>query len=186
VASVTVADGLPLGFSGSTTKVSLPADANVAPRFVSVAVTRVGDGYLNTMGIPLLRGRGFTVDDGAGAEMVTVISKPLADRLFPDADAAEALGKRLTFGAADAEDKTPQTLTIVGVSSDFPTASMSARREQLLRDLPAAFQLLKSKYGSNYPSMMSLITGPSRTGDIERILVLGAHGPKKLTVLLVP
>jgi len=59
-----------------------------------------------------------------------------------------------------------------------------ARREQLLRDLPAAFQLLKSKYGANYPSMMSLITGPSRTGDIERILVLGAHGPKRLTVLM--
>jgi L-lactate dehydrogenase complex protein LldG len=59
-----------------------------------------------------------------------------------------------------------------------------AKREQLLRDLPAAFQLLKKKYGANYPSMMSLITGPSRTGDIERILVLGAHGPKKLTIFL--
>jgi L-lactate dehydrogenase complex protein LldG len=32
--------------------------------------------------------------------------------------------------------------------------------------------------------MMTLITGPSRTGDIERILVLGAHGPKRLTLLL--
>jgi L-lactate dehydrogenase complex protein LldG len=31
---------------------------------------------------------------------------------------------------------------------------------------------------------MTFITGPSRTGDIERILVLGAHGPKKLTILL--
>jgi L-lactate dehydrogenase complex protein LldG len=58
-----------------------------------------------------------------------------------------------------------------------------AKREQLLRDLPAAFQFLKQKYGSNYPSMISFITGPSRTGDIERILVLGAHGPKKLTIL---
>ena len=60
-----------------------------------------------------------------------------------------------------------------------------ARRDQLLRDLPAAFQFLKRKYGANYPSMMSFITGPSRTGDIERILVLGAHGPKKLTIFLI-
>jgi L-lactate dehydrogenase complex protein LldG len=60
-----------------------------------------------------------------------------------------------------------------------------ARREQLLAGLPEAFALLKKKYGSNYPSLISFITGPSRTGDIERILVLGAHGPKKLTVILV-
>jgi L-lactate dehydrogenase complex protein LldG len=58
-----------------------------------------------------------------------------------------------------------------------------ARREQLVADLPAAFALLKEKYADNYPSMISFITGPSRTGDIERILVLGAHGPKKLTIL---
>ncbi len=59
-----------------------------------------------------------------------------------------------------------------------------ARRAQLLADLPSAFALLKQKYGEKYPSFFSFITGPSRTGDIERILVLGAHGPKKLTVLL--
>ena len=58
-----------------------------------------------------------------------------------------------------------------------------AQREQLVADLPAAYELLKRKYADNYPSMISFITGPSRTGDIERILVLGAHGPKKLTIL---
>jgi hypothetical protein len=67
--------------------------------------------------------------------MVTVISKRLADQLFPNADAAEAIGKRLTFGAADAEDKTQQTLTIVGVTGDFPTSQMSTEREQLLLPL---------------------------------------------------
>ena len=60
-----------------------------------------------------------------------------------------------------------------------------ARREQLLSDLPDAFALLKKKYAANYPSFISFITGPSRTGDIERILVLGAHGPRKLTILCV-
>ena len=58
-----------------------------------------------------------------------------------------------------------------------------ARREQLVADLPGALELLKVRYAPNYPSMISFITGPSRTGDIERILVLGAHGPKKLTIL---
>jgi len=57
-----------------------------------------------------------------------------------------------------------------------------ARKEQLVADLPAAFELLRKKYGDDFPSMISFITGPSRTGDIERILVLGAHGPKKLTI----
>jgi L-lactate dehydrogenase complex protein LldG len=60
-----------------------------------------------------------------------------------------------------------------------------ARKEQLIGSLPEAFQLIKTRYGANYPSMISFITGPSRTGDIERILVLGAHGPKKLTIFLL-
>lgn len=60
-----------------------------------------------------------------------------------------------------------------------------ATRDQLLPDLPAAFAHLRRQYDGDYPSLMSFITGPSRTGDIERILVLGAHGPKQLTVLLI-
>ena len=60
-----------------------------------------------------------------------------------------------------------------------------ATRDQMLPDLTAAFRVLEQRYGAAYPSMMGFITGPSRTGDIERILVLGAHGPKKLTILLV-
>ena len=90
-----MADGLPLDFRYRIERVALEVDASIAPRPVSVHVTRVGDGYLDTMGIPLVRGRGFTVDDRAGAELVTVISKPLADRLAANGD---VIGKRLTFG----------------------------------------------------------------------------------------
>ncbi len=60
-----------------------------------------------------------------------------------------------------------------------------ARRDQILPDLPAALALLKERYAEKATSMMCFITGPSRTGDIERILVLGAHGPKKLTIYCV-
>jgi L-lactate dehydrogenase complex protein LldG len=61
-----------------------------------------------------------------------------------------------------------------------------ARRAQLLPDLTAAYDALAATYGENYPSFISFISGPSRTGDIERILVLGAHGPKKLEIFLLP
>jgi L-lactate dehydrogenase complex protein LldG len=61
-----------------------------------------------------------------------------------------------------------------------------ALESQLLPDLPAAFERLKTTYADDYPSLITFITGPSRTGDIERVLVLGAHGPRVLTVLLVP
>ena len=60
-----------------------------------------------------------------------------------------------------------------------------ARTSQMVPDLTAAFEHVKKLYGKLFPSFMGFITGPSRTGDIERILVLGAHGPKRLTVLLI-
>jgi len=59
-----------------------------------------------------------------------------------------------------------------------------ASRSQLVGNLADAFAHLRESH-KEIPAFVSFITGPSRTGDIERILVLGAHGPKKLTVLLV-
>ena len=60
-----------------------------------------------------------------------------------------------------------------------------AYTSQLVMDLKDGFALLKEKYGDNLPSMISNITGPSRTADIEKTLVIGAHGPKELFVFLI-
>jgi L-lactate dehydrogenase complex protein LldG len=57
--------------------------------------------------------------------------------------------------------------------------------DQVVGTLSDAFDLVRNRFGGRMPSMLSFITGPSRTGDIERILVLGAHGPKELLVILV-
>lgn len=60
-----------------------------------------------------------------------------------------------------------------------------AEAAQVVPDLGAALALAKARHGDQMPSMLSFITGPSRTGDIERILVLGAHGPKELYLVLI-
>ena len=60
-----------------------------------------------------------------------------------------------------------------------------AYTSKLVLDLKDGFKLLKDKYPENMHSMVSNITGPSRTADIEKTLVLGAHGPKELYVFLL-
>lgn len=132
VAGATLADGLPLDFRYRITRAALQPEGNAAPTFIQVHVTRVHTEYLNTMGIPLLRGRGFSAEDQAGTEPVTIISLALAERLFPNADARQSIGGRLIFGN---DEKALQTLTVVGVSGDFPTSQMSTEREQLLLPL---------------------------------------------------
>lgn len=56
---------------------------------------------------------------------------------------------------------------------------------QLVDDLKDAFEAVQSKYSGKLPSLLSVITGPSRTADIEKTLVMGAHGPKELFLILV-
>lgn len=61
-----------------------------------------------------------------------------------------------------------------------------AHPSQFVRDVKDAFARLNEKYpGNQNPSLVSMITGPSRTADIEKTLVMGAHGPKSLYVFLV-
>ena len=44
---------------------------------------------------------------------------------------------------------------------------------------------LKAQYGETMPRTLNLVTGPSRSGDIEQTILMGAHGPKRLHVIVV-
>ena len=59
-----------------------------------------------------------------------------------------------------------------------------ATKSQIVPDLADGYAILRERFPESWPSFITNITGPSRTADIEKILVLGAHGPKDLTVIV--
>lgn len=59
-----------------------------------------------------------------------------------------------------------------------------AEASQVVYELEEAIQLMKEKYGIHLPSLITFATGPSRTADIEKTLVVGVHGPKEVYCLL--
>ncbi|MBA2330409.1 MAG: LUD domain-containing protein [Flavisolibacter sp.] len=60
-----------------------------------------------------------------------------------------------------------------------------AYTSQLFYDIEDGLSFLKNKYQNQLPSMITLATGPSRTADIEKTLVVGVHGPKEVYCFLV-
>lgn len=67
----------------------------------------------------------------------------------------------------------------------FPeTHIIIAEQSQLTDYLDRALEKLQNKYKNELPSLISNITGPSRTADIEKTLVMGMHGPKSLIVII--
>ena len=56
----------------------------------------------------------------------------------------------------------------------------------LAGDLETVFARLREKFGEGVlPRVVNMITGPSRSADIEQTLILGAHGPRRLHVIVV-
>ena len=93
--------------------------------------------YFETMNIPIVRGRSFTVADGPAAERVTIVSQSLADRLWPNED---PLNKPV-------RDEGNRLLTIVGVVPDTVYTST------LERETPPAYYLPLTQ---NYESAVAL------------------------------
>ena len=70
------------------------------------------------------------------------------------------------------------------INAFAPIHVVVARAEQIVAMPEDALHSLQAKY-SSLPSSISLITGASRTADIEKTLVMGAHGPKELWLFLL-
>jgi L-lactate dehydrogenase complex protein LldG len=60
-----------------------------------------------------------------------------------------------------------------------------AYTSQLVYDIKEALVLVRDKYQNSFPSLLTFATGPSRTADIEKTLVVGVHGPKEVYCFLV-
>jgi len=65
-----------------------------------------------------------------------------------------------------------------------PVHIVFARLNQLVPDLEAVFARIYEQGIASKNSYVCLITGSSRTADIEKILIMGAHGPRRLIVVL--
>lgn len=71
------------------------------------------------------------------------------------------------------------------VSVYAPVHICIAYTSQLVYDIKDGLMILKEKYAGKIPSLITMATGPSRTADIEKTLVVGVHGPAEVYVFLV-
>jgi L-lactate dehydrogenase complex protein LldG len=119
-----------------------------------------------------------------------------------EADWASQPLLRIRRGTADDSDQTGLTLATAGVAETGTVLiASSAERPTLLGYLPETCIIvlptdrivggyeqaiaLHLEEAGDLPRSLNFITGPSRTGDIAQKLELGAHGPRRLLVVLV-
>ena len=99
----------------------------------------------------------------------------------PELEGAEV--SHAAFGLAD-------TGSVVLLSSDEPrgrsllswTHVTVVREDRIVAGLEELFDAL----GSDLPSSVAIVTGPSRSADIEQKLAVGVHGPGEVHVAIVP
>jgi len=121
-------------------------------------------------------------------KLIEPVATQLEDRLIkndlPNCDVSitgcEYLVARTGSIVMSAAQKSGRTTSVYA-----PIHICIAYTNQLVYDLKDALQGVKDKYGANIPSLITFATGPSRTADIEKTLVVGVHGPKEVYLFLV-
>ena len=105
-------------------------DAERAAANPSLNLESIHPNYFETLGVTLVRGRGFTEADGRGAPDVAIVSEDVAARTWPGAD---PIGKRLKFGGPDSKEP---WRSVVGVAG--PTRYRELRSPRPTLYVPAA------------------------------------------------
>ena len=111
--------GLPVSTPGNSNAIFVEGRPAPPPNQPTYAIYRlVTPGYFRTLGIPIIDGRDFSVDDRTGGLRVGAVNQTLANRIWPG---ERAVGKRLTFAAAP---KPEDWFTIVAVVGDTHHADL--------------------------------------------------------------
>jgi putative ABC transport system permease protein len=131
--------------SGANSNTVFVADGYVAPKDagMDLATTIQVDGdYFRAMGIPLLHGRFFTPEDRAGAQLVVIVNRKLAEQSWPGQD---PIGKRLRLGTEST--KTPWA-TVVGEVADVKEGSPDLPVKQQYYTTVDQSEALVGEFGS--------------------------------------
>lgn len=144
VTSVAMADGIPLDRIGNYGRAARADREDEAGGRVVVESTIVTEGFFAAIGAPLLQGRAFQRTDDATSEPVAVITRSLAERLWPGQN---VLGRQILWPAGS-EDAVQRT--VVGVVDRVASSRAS-------EDVPQVFVPLRQSYVSSL--MIVLRTG---------------------------
>ena len=121
VRSAAVTSNLPLYRQGNSISIGIEGQPAPPPGQERIVVTRIiSPGYLDTMSIPVLRGRGLTEQDTETTPNVVVISETMARRYWPGED---AVGKRIAVGRIR---KPEDWVQVVGVAKDVRQFELNA------------------------------------------------------------
>jgi L-lactate dehydrogenase complex protein LldG len=120
--------------------------------------------------------------------LLPIIEEPLKGLLIsddlPQADASitgcEALIARTGSILMSSAQDSGRTVSVYA-----PVHICISYTNQLVYDIREGLESLLEKYKNRIPSFITVATGPSRTADIEKTLVVGVHGPKDVYVFLV-
>ncbi|MEQ9489977.1 MAG: LUD domain-containing protein [Alphaproteobacteria bacterium] len=151
--------------------------------------------------------------DDAPAAIAAYLTRenlPAAFRMAPQADLqgidwSTQPALTISEGASDGHDLVGLNRAVCGVSEtgtlvmasgpDSPTTLnflpetevVMIRADEIVGGYEDAWDTIRQRTGPNgtLPRTVNMITGPSRTGDIEQTIYLGAHGPRRLHILIV-